>query len=181
MNSIIDPITPDAPTPPLANPFTIQIEKTLKWEGGYSFDPNDPGGETNFGISKRSYPNLDIKNLTRTSAIEIYYRHYWLEPQINRLPALISGKVFDAGVNIGSKTAIILLQDILNDWQPPTIDTDGIIGTHTISATMRACQIYNGVVLSTYKNALIAHYQSLVKQHAGLARYLQGWINRANA
>ncbi len=49
----------------------------FKWEGGYVNDGNDPGGETNFGISKRAYPNLDIKNLTKDEAKQIYYRDYW--------------------------------------------------------------------------------------------------------
>ncbi|MBI5843910.1 MAG: hypothetical protein HZB23_04475 [Deltaproteobacteria bacterium] len=45
-------------------------------EGGYVNDPADPGGETRFGISRRAYPNEDIKALTRERAAEIYYRDY---------------------------------------------------------------------------------------------------------
>ena len=41
--------------------FSLAIPIVLENEGGYVDDPNDPGGETNFGISKRSYPNVDIK------------------------------------------------------------------------------------------------------------------------
>ena len=44
--------------------FEDAIEFVLLHEGGYSWDPKDPGGETRFGISKKSYPNLNIKNLT---------------------------------------------------------------------------------------------------------------------
>ena len=35
--------------------FDAAVSYVLKWEGGYSNDPDDPGGETNFGISKRAY------------------------------------------------------------------------------------------------------------------------------
>jgi lysozyme family protein len=42
--------------------FDQIIDKVLKHEGGYVNDPNDPGGETNYGISKRAYPDVDIKN-----------------------------------------------------------------------------------------------------------------------
>lgn len=58
--------------------FAQAIEFTLSWEGGYVNDPGDAGGETNMGISKRSYPDLDIKNLTVEQAKAIYYADYWL-------------------------------------------------------------------------------------------------------
>jgi len=53
--------------------FDNAVNFVLQWEGGYSNDPEDPGKETNFGISKKSYPGLDIKNLTKEKAREIYY------------------------------------------------------------------------------------------------------------
>lgn len=65
--------------------FTVAMEQfeqaiafTLSWEGGYVNDPNDPGGETKYGISKKSYGHLDIKNLTVEQAKAIYYEDYWL-------------------------------------------------------------------------------------------------------
>ena len=54
--------------------WLIIIEKVLKHEGGYVNDPTDLGGETNFGITKRFYPDVDIKNLTKEQAVEIYKR-----------------------------------------------------------------------------------------------------------
>lgn len=58
--------------------FEIAIALVLRHEGGYTAGlPNDPGGETNYGISKRAYPQLDIKNLTVAGAKEIYRRDYW--------------------------------------------------------------------------------------------------------
>lgn len=49
----------------------------LKHEGNYVNHPSDPGGETNYGISKRAYPDLDIKNMTIEQAKEIYKKDYW--------------------------------------------------------------------------------------------------------
>src|SRR5690606_2973445 len=57
--------------------FLHAVEVVLEHEGGYVHDPHDPGGETKFGISKRQYPDLDIANLTREQAIEIYRRDWW--------------------------------------------------------------------------------------------------------
>ena len=45
--------------------FDDIIEVVLEHEGGYVNDPKDPGGETNFGIAKRSHPDVDIKNLQK--------------------------------------------------------------------------------------------------------------------
>ena len=57
--------------------FQTAIKFVLEKEGGYVFDKTDPGGETNYGISKRAHPNENIKNLTLARAIEIYKEHYW--------------------------------------------------------------------------------------------------------
>lgn len=70
-------------------------------EGGYVNDPQDPGGETRWGISKRAYPNLDIKSLTLDEAKAIYRRDYWDAMGCDALSwemALIS---FDCAVNQG--------------------------------------------------------------------------------
>ena len=51
--------------------FNEIIEKVLEHEGGYVNDPKDLGGETKYGITKRFYPDIDIKNLTIEQAKDI--------------------------------------------------------------------------------------------------------------
>ena len=63
--------------------FDDIIEVVLHHEGGYVHDPKDLGGETNFGIAGRFYPDVDIKNLTKSDAINIYYNEYW-KPGLHR-------------------------------------------------------------------------------------------------
>lgn len=70
-------------------------------EGGYVNDPHDPGGETNYGISKRAYPNEDIKNLTLERARQIYERDYWRAADCDLLPWGEAVLVFDCAVNQG--------------------------------------------------------------------------------
>jgi len=96
--------------------FDKAIKFVLKWEGGYSNDPNDPGGETKFGISKRSYPELDISKLTLKQAKEIYYQNYWLEAGCDDLPYPFNIIVFDTAVNMGRRRAIKFI-DPYNDWR----------------------------------------------------------------
>lgn len=70
-------------------------------EGGYVNDPQDPGGETKYGISKRRYPNEDIPNLTLERAKFLFQRDYWNAhgcEQVGWTEALL---VFDCAVNGG--------------------------------------------------------------------------------
>lgn len=70
-------------------------------EGGYVNDPQDPGGETKYGISKRAYPNEDIKNLTLDRAKELYLRDYWDKAGCDALAWPCALMVFDSAVNQG--------------------------------------------------------------------------------
>ena len=98
------------------NDFDKAVKFTLKWEGGYSNDPNDPGGETKYGISKRSYPELDISKLTLKQAKEIYYQNYWLKAGCDGLPYPFDIIVFDTSVNMGKRRALEFL-NAYNDWK----------------------------------------------------------------
>jgi len=89
--------------------FDVAVERTLSHEGNYVFHARDPGGETHWGISKRSYPDLDIKNLTREQAKEIYKRDYW-DACGSGLDDGVMYQVFDAAVNHGIGNAIRMLQ-----------------------------------------------------------------------
>jgi len=86
--------------------FDRAVDLVLQLEGGYVNDPRDPGGETKYGISKRSYPDVDIAALTREDAIAIYHRDFWMpvasvvaDPQMRML-------VFDSAVNHGLSRAL---------------------------------------------------------------------------
>lgn len=61
----------------IAVQFLIDPRDGFAIEGGYVNDLKDPGGETKYGIAKRSHPNEDIKNLTIDKAMEIYHQEYW--------------------------------------------------------------------------------------------------------
>lgn len=88
--------------------FDTAFARLIDSEGGYSNNPEDPGGETKFGISKRSYPDVDIANLTIDGAKAIYFRDFW-EPLGAAHPA-IKFQCFDFAVNSGIQTAIRKLQ-----------------------------------------------------------------------
>jgi lysozyme family protein len=93
----------------------------LKHEGGYVNDPHDAGGETNFGISKRQYPNVDIKNLSMAQAAAIYQRDYYAKVKGDAMPAWLALLLTDFAVNAGVGTAVRLLQRLLGQ------DVDGVL------------------------------------------------------
>ena len=151
--------------------FDSAIEKTLAHEGGYVNDPADPGGETNYGISKRAYPHLDIATLTRDQAIAIYHRDYWTAPGIDQIqnPAL-AAKLFDLGVNMGTRRAVKQLQQAINHFYI-NLSIDGILGPAT-AATVNDFP-HPTALLMALKIEAGNHYIKL-----GKPRFLAGWLSR---
>lgn len=93
--------------------FETFFDRLIGHEGGYSNDPNDPGGETNWGISKRTYPDVNIKKLTREGAKAIYLRDFWARIDADKLPYGVAFQLFDFAVNSGIETAIRYFQRAL--------------------------------------------------------------------
>jgi lysozyme family protein len=108
--------------------FDMAFERLIGHEGGYVNDPEDPGGETKFGISKRAYPTVDIKNLTIDQAKAIYLRDYWTPVRARDLPWPLGLYMFDCAVNQGVTTAVRLLQQTLG------VVVDGEFGPLTMRA-----------------------------------------------
>jgi len=88
-----------------ASKFNRSVEFTLSWEGGYVNNPADPGGETKYGISKRSYPKLDIKGLTIAQAKHIYFTDFWTPIGCEALNYPECLAFFDIGVISGKARA----------------------------------------------------------------------------
>lgn len=73
----------------------------FEWEGEtYENDPDDPGGETKFGIDKRSHPKEDIKNLTKVRATEIYWNE-WVAAGCEHKGSPFAEVFFNCAVNMG--------------------------------------------------------------------------------
>ena len=81
--------------------FDRAIEFVLRWEGGLANHGADPGGLTNYGISKASYPDLDIANLTKEQAIDIYRRDYWQRSGADKMAWPLCLVHLDSAVNAG--------------------------------------------------------------------------------
>lgn len=110
--------------------FDTLLPIILKHEGvsptnptGYANDPNDPGGETNWGISQREWSLLrpkfvngvkqysstfpeSVKDLNEAQARAIYYISYYV-PLFDELPIGPALIAFDCNVNEGLGIKII--------------------------------------------------------------------------
>jgi len=150
----------------LMSDFNLAILVVLANEGGLVDNPSDPGGLTNFGISQRSYPNVDIRNLTRDYAAAIYRRDFWHYDAVQS--QALATKIFDMNVNMG-RDAIFILQGCLG------ITADGLWGPATCAAVNAAAD----GLLNAYRQALAQHYRHLALINPALAKFLTGWLRRA--
>lgn len=114
----------------VANNFSDILDKVLVSEGGYGYDPVDPGGPTKYGITiydvrsyvKKNATSLDVKNLTLAQAKEIYKSKYWDKVNGDALPSGVDYTVFDYGVNSGVSRANRVYSRLKTDSPISTIN-----------------------------------------------------------
>lgn len=116
------------PSPAFEAAFTILIGH----EGGYVSNAADPGGETKYGISKRSYPQVNIANLSEDDARQIYKRDFWDKLELDNCDPALALIAFDAACNNGVSAATKWLQAAVG------VTADGVIGPATRAAIAKA-------------------------------------------
>jgi lysozyme family protein len=151
------------------NRFDDIIVFVLDAEGGYDNDPDDPGGETKYGIDKRSHPDVNIKALTVEQAKNIYFAEYWMQFNCEQFAKPVGEVYFDCCVNTGAKQANKFLQRAV-DTAP-----DGVIGVKTLEAV--ACRNAQETALKMIDQRQ-AFYDNLAKSKPKLSKFLRGWTNR---
>lgn len=166
-------------------------------EGGYVNDPDDPGGETNFGVTIGTMRRLgldvtrdgvvdgrDIRALTRAQAAEIYIEHYFIRPKINALPSALHAAVFDMYVNAGGG-AVKILQRLLSEMGFACVP-DGALGPATLRAAQMAFDAAPSHLADAYGIARRDFYYALGDARPASRKYARrkdggkgGWITRA--
>lgn len=115
------------------------LRRLLAHEGGYSNNPSDPGGPTNFGITiadYRRYVNsagtaADVRAMPLADAKAIYRSKYWDALRGDALPAGLDYAVFDYGVNSGTVRPATVLQRLLG------LHADGRMSDAVVEAACR--------------------------------------------
>ena len=151
--------------------FEEIIEVVLEHEGGYVNDPKDPGGETKYGVSKRAYPNEDIKNLTEEGAKDIYRRDYWDKNRCAELPESLRHIYFDMCVNMGAGRATKIMQETANA-KGANLKIDGGMGPMTVGAM-------KNVELERVRAYRVKYYVTLIERKPDLAKFYFGWFKRS--
>jgi lysozyme family protein len=145
--------------------FDVAFDRLIGHEGGFVDDPKDPGGETKFGISKRAYPKLDIRNLTIDQARAIYRTDYWNRVMADQYDGAIGFQLFDIGVNSGIGTAARLLQRAVGATE------DGVVGAQTV-AKVRAMPVAKVLM------RLNAERLEYLTNIGGWGPFSRGWARR---
>lgn len=124
------------------------ITYILKSEGGYTNDPRDPGGPTNFGITiydvrlyvKKNATAADVRALTKDQAIKIYESKYWDALDGDALPAGMDYTAVDYGVTSGIARSGRVLRKVLGlpteDWHI-TDDVMAALKKRALTAVIR--------------------------------------------
>lgn len=132
----LPPGSPAPPPPGSVVTFDMAFERLIGHEGGYVNHPDDPGGETNWGITLRTAREAgyagSMRDLTREQAREIYRTAYWGRARCDEYDGAIAFQVFDAAVNHGIGNSIRFLQ------RAASVAADGSMGPITMAAIARA-------------------------------------------
>lgn len=116
----------------------------------YENNPADSGGETKYGISKKAFPSLNIKELTEDQAKEIYYKNYWLPMNCENYEIKLALCIFDCAVNQGCGMA----KQILTELHPSILTTEN------------------------YLLKRLRHYFNLCQMNPKLFVFLKDWVLR---
>lgn len=180
--------TPPAPmiTPPAdAGQSRANFERAQAiikvFEGGFSNDPNDPGGPTNFGIThkilaawrkKKSVTAAEVHDMTYEEAKDIYYAEFWSKSSCGHMPGPLALPVYNIAVHAGPITAMKFLQRALNQ-NGAVLKIDGDIGDNSRAAIAAA------PVQETISD-LIDLYEAKLRAHKKFTYYKKGFLKRVS-
>ena len=162
--------------------FDRALAHVLDMEGGWTDDPYDPGGPTNYGITLAVYArergveitsaNLaqlkaELRSISPDIVRRIYDERYWQPASCSQMPPALAFFHFDAAVNQGVTGAARLLQEAIGAF------VDGEIGPETLG---KAAGQPIAAALARYAEARRRHYRSL----STFWRFGRGWLARVD-
>ena len=165
------------------------IDRIIETEGGYVNDPNDAGGETNFGITRavakaNGYYGA-MQTMPRSVALDIYCEKYWDSVKagsVSLLSEAIAEEMVDTAVNMGPSRAVQFLQRSLNVLNKggrlyDDLLADSIIGPTTLAALSLYLRKRDEIVLLRALNSLQgAFYIELAERRGTDEAFLYGWL-----
>ncbi len=159
--------------------FDACFAKVMQSEGGYVWDKDDAGGETNLGVTigawgaylNRAIQSGEMKALTVDAVKPFYRAMYWDKVKGDDLPAGVDYAVFDFAVNAGVGRAAKFLQRAVG-----AVD-DGAIGSGTLALVAK---ITPGKLLQNFAEQKEAFYNTLADKNPTQQKFLKGWLARVD-
>ena len=152
--------------------FDTAFHKLLGHEGGYVNHSQDPGGETNWGITiavaRQNGYEGSMSSLPVGVAKEIYRKMYWNAVRAEEMPSKLRYALFDAAVNSGVSQAIKWLQRAVN------VSDDGILGPKTLAAVISQDQ-------SKVFDSMVAQRLKFMASLSNWPAFGRGWARRIAA
>lgn len=158
--------------------FTESVDNLLEEEKGYVDNKHDPGRKTKYGISQRSFPDLDIPNITKDDAKAIYYESFWKQYRIDQVAETspgIGNILLDTAALFGPQRGVMMLQEALRQG----LTIDGIIGPNTLNAISKMDLSQQEQVISNVAARRLELHQMDIKKHPEKEIFLTGWSKRA--
>ncbi|MFW9871638.1 MAG: glycoside hydrolase family 108 protein [Candidatus Thorarchaeota archaeon] len=186
--------------------FLKAYKITMGHEGGYSQDPDDAGGETYKGISRRYNPQwsgwkliddvksrvdfpkvLDQLQQLQERVYDFYKKYYWDSNRLDQCRSqAIAEEMFDTAVNMGRARAAKFLQESLNYLNRngrvyPDLSIDSNIGPATLRALDYILDNGEEILLLKVLNVLQgSFYLNYMRKNPVQEKYMRGWFNRVN-
>jgi len=157
------------------------IDRTIAREGGFVDHPEDPGGATNMGITRRTLGDYlgreatvaEVRDLTRARARAIYHEMYMERPGFAGIDdPWLRELLFDAGVLLGPGRPVRWLQEAAG------VAVDGVLGPNTRDAANAGDPARLGLAVAV---AWLRHHGERVQSGASSHAFIGGWINRVTA
>lgn len=178
--------------------FLIAYKLTAKIEGGYANDPDDNGGETYKGISRKNWPSwngwkyIDLikqrgksatfinQEAAKTNNLQIlvqefYKANFWYTLNLQWLnDQQLANNVYDFGVNAGTGAAAKRLQVAANEVCGNLV-VDGQIGSKTIAAVNKLDAKF---VYDAFNNQRKSYYDNIIAKNPSQAKFKKSWYSR---
>lgn len=159
--------------------FWLALPYILKHEGGWSDDPADPGGATNYGITLKTASSIGIctkeqlRAITPEQVAGIYQRGYWRFDGLSS--QRVATKLFDLCVNFGRRVGISMAQDAMT-LMGASLISDGLMGPETDRCINAVAE---NQMLTALAHEAQARYLDIVSKRPESKKFLTGWLKRA--
>lgn len=147
-------------------------------ENGYVNSPTDRGGETKYGISKRAFPNVDIKNLTLEGARALAFEHYWKPAGLSAIEdKYVAAEIFDSCYLHGPRPAGRMAQRACTFLGRP-LTVDGKLGPQSAAALNALSKRYRLALIEALNLFQGVYFLEICENDPSQLANARGWMKR---